>query len=172
MKIQKQSILLIFLLVFASSFFIILRNIKLAPTEQNGAITTIVNLALEKALVDGEIIDGDYPNRSLPVVISSENIEGVRISEKDGWRILILDFDEILMEYTIGSRSLLGVNSQYMKITKIRFNDPGNVDIVIGLMHLYGADDDIDYEMNWGLFVHCKLEGDVWRVSRSEVMVI
>ena len=70
----------------------------LYPTlnETEKELVIIINQSLERALIDGEIIDTSYPIPSQPVVLSTRNIDPYWVLPVEGWDIQILSIEEIM----------------------------------------------------------------------------
>jgi len=84
--------------------------------------THIIKLSLKRALIDGEIIDGPYPNKSYPVVLSTENIDKFWVTSVEAWEVIPLSLEEIQEEYEKEEGGLIGPYNNFVEFTKNKFS--------------------------------------------------
>jgi hypothetical protein len=179
MMTQRKLFLSIIPFVLISGYFFIqyaknplTYGFGIYPTlnETEKALVIIINQSLERALIDGEIIDGSFPNQSQPVVLSTRNIDQYWVFPVDGWDVEVLTIDEIreaLAHVDINGRLSRG----WLQFNEITFQTDELVYVEMGLMDDYvGNEWGISY---WGLKIYFeKTSEEGWIINSSSVMVI
>ena len=132
----------------------------------------IIKLSLERALIDGEIIDGPYLNNSYPVVLSTVNIDTFWVAPIEGWEVIPLSIKEIQEEYEKEDGGLIGPYNNFVEFIKIDFLNDDYVHVEMGLKHMYFRDGEYKSETYWGLKLYLKRTSEGWIISSSRVMVI
>ena len=166
------------LLLIAGYFFVDHAKNPLTPgygiyptlNETEKALMVIINPSLERALIDGEIIDRVYPNQSQPVVLSTRNIDPYWVLPVEGWDVEVLSINEIINEYEgvdINGRK----THLWVQFNKIEFHGDDLIYVQMGLM----IDTD-RWEWGvawWGLEIYFRKTADQgWNIQSSYVMVI
>ena len=138
--------------------------------ETEKALASIINQSLERALIDGEIIDTAYPNQSQPVILSTRNLDAYWVLPVEGWDIQVLSIDEIMNGYK-------GVDANgrplrlWIQFNEIEFLSDESVYVEMGLQY------DI-FQREWGvafwglsLYFDKNLEAG-WTLTSSKVLSI
>ena len=178
--IKRKSLVVVILplLVVSGYFFVDYAKNPLTPgygiyptlNETEKALVVIINQSLERALIDGEIIDGSFPNQSQPVVLSTRNIDNYWVLPVDGWDVEVLTIDEIRNEY-----EGVDINGRFfvvwLQFNEITFRTDELVFIEMGLMYGEGASG--WGVSSWGLEIYFRKSPDQeWIIQSSRVMVI
>ena len=176
---RKSVIIIIFPLIIITGYYFInyakdpfTPGFGIYPTlnHTERAKVTIIKLALQRALVDGEIIDGPYPSQDLPLVVSTRNIDPYWVLPPEGWDVQVMTLDEIKNEYS-GVSFQGRLRKVWLQFNKIEFRTGGFAKVRMGLMH-------DEFSVNkwgiayWGLeiwFEYKHEEG--WVIQRSQVLV-
>ena len=131
------------------------------------AKVAIIRLALQRALVDEEIIDVGYTDPSQPVVLSTRNIDPYWVLPLEGWDIQVLTLEEIRNEYK--GVVINGVQKKRW----VRFNETGGfAKVEMGLIYNDFRNQKWGLAY-WGLDIWFEYKHDEgWVIQRSRVMVI
>jgi hypothetical protein len=108
----------------------------LYPTlnETEKDLVVIINQSLERALIDGEIIDTSYPIQSQPVILSTRNIDPYWVLPVEGWDVQVLTIEEIMNEYEgvdVNGRKL----RLWVQFNEIEFQTDELVRVEMGLQY-------------------------------------
>ena len=138
--------------------------------ETEKALVSIINQSLERALIQGEIIDGAYPNQSQPVVLSTRYIDAYWVLPVEGWDVEVLSIYEIMNEYE--GVDINGVKSRlWVQFNKIESHGDDIIYVQMGLMYGEGASG--WGVASWGLEIYFRKTPDQgWIIQSSYVMVI
>jgi len=138
--------------------------------ETEKELVVMINMALEKALIDGEIIDGPYPDINQPVILSNRFIDPYWVIPVEDWDVSVYSMTQIREEY-----AGVDINGQkqpvWLQFNKIEFLNENLAHVEMGLMY--------DYESNlwgiayWGLEVYFRKNNQQeWIVDRTNVLSI
>jgi hypothetical protein len=133
-------------------------------------LVVIINKSLEKALVDGEIIDGPYPDIKQPVILSNRLIDPYWVLPVKNWNIQVYSMNQIRNEY-----NGVDINGQkqriWLQFNRIEFNTDNLAYVEMGLMYDYGDNPwGVAY---WGLEVYFSRDNQhEWIVDRTNVLTI
>jgi hypothetical protein len=137
--------------------------------ETEKALVSIINQSLERALIQGEIIDGAYPNQSQPVVLSTRYIDAYWVLPVEGWDVQVLPIDEIMNEYEgvdVNGRRL----RLWVQFNEIEFVSDESVYVEMGLQYdVFQSEWGIAY---WGLRLYFEKNESGWVIKNSKVLVI
>ena len=137
--------------------------------ETEKELVVIINQSIERALIDGEIIDTSYPIQSQPLVLSTRNIDPYWVLPLDGWDIQVLTIDEIMNEY-----EGIDINGQkrrlWVQFNEIEFLTDELVRVEMGLQYdIFQRKWGIAF---WGLEIYFTKNDQGWVIRDSKVMVI